>query len=429
MSPLRHASRPAIVGLALAIAGPLGCASASKDEPALREISLAEFSRPQPSPTVSQDGDPAGDSTGAATVATDETRLDLGGPVGEGVVGPDRPIPLQASNMPAAEPLPMEPGEAVIIDRMVGQINGRPVYADAFFEEIEDELRAKAEELPPAEYAQEVAEIVSDHLREEVLNALYLAEAESRLTPPQQQGLLGMLGQVRERIVAGHRGSSILASETLESEQEMSLEEAVSDWKERMLIYNLLNENVLGRVIVSWRDIEREYERRAREFNPAPKIVLARIRLNTARAAEQIAAIKQRLEDGETFEAVATSVGQWEDGRWQSFALGPEGISGIQLNDRMRTRLESLEVGQTTDAFELGSSTWWIHYTALEQDEGRSLYDADVQRALDAEIRARRLAEEQARYIRSLLEQGIFDELDAMAARLIDIALARYAAD
>ena len=89
--------------------------------------------------------------------------------------------------------------------------------------------------------------------------------------------------------------------------------------------------------------------------------------------------------------------------------------------------LEALEEGQTTDRFELGTSTWWIHLTAIESPEGRSLYDPDVQRRLEAEIRGRRMEEERARYIRSLLEKGIYDELQAMATRLIDIAITRHA--
>ena len=37
--------------------------------------------------------------------------------------------------------VPMEPGERTVVDSMVGQVNGQPIFADAFFDPIEDERR------------------------------------------------------------------------------------------------------------------------------------------------------------------------------------------------------------------------------------------------------------------------------------------------
>ena len=56
-----------------------------------------------------------------------------------------------------------------------------------------------------------------------------------------------------------------------------------------------------------------------------------------------------------------------------------------------------------------------------------SIYDPTVQRVLKNAIRARRSQEEWNRYIESLLERGIYNELDEMSERLYDIAIARYA--
>ena len=49
-----------------------------------------------------------------------------------------------------------------------------------------------------------------------------------------------------------------------------------------------------------------------------------------------------------------------------------------------------------------------------------------VQRLLAQDLFQRRSAEEWQRYERSLFEEGIFDELNDMADRLLEIALQRY---
>ena len=62
----------------------------------------------------------------------------------------------------------------------------------------------------------------------------------------------------------------------------------------------------------------------------------------------------------------------------------------------------------------------------LEQPEGRSLYDTDVQRAIEARLRQRRNMEEQNRYMNDLFQRGVKEDHQEMLDRLIAIAYARY---
>ena len=64
---------------------------------------------------------------------------------------------------------------------------------------------------------------------------------------------------------------------------------------------------------------------------------------------------------------------------------------------------------------------------SVDRPPGITLYDdPQVQRRLGEDIRKRRNKQEWDRYVNSLLDRGIYDELDDMADRLYRIALLRY---
>jgi len=104
--------------------------------------------------------------------------------------------------------------------------------------------------------------------------------------------------------------------------------------------------------------------------------------------------------------------------------MGPGGVNDVALSDVITPHLEGLEVGDTSRGFTIGSRTMWIHVASIDQPPGRSLYE--VQRQLQAELRQRRELEERVRFIRSLFEQGIYDELELMSRRILAVAVQRY---
>jgi hypothetical protein len=63
---------------------------------------------------------------------------------------------------------------------------------------------------------------------------------------------------------------------------------------------------------------------------------------------------------------------------------------------------------------------------SLEQPKSRSIYDTTVQIGLKNAIRAQRSQIEWQRYIDSLLETGVHDDLEQMAERLFEISMSRY---
>src|SRR5690606_37196025 len=125
------------------------------------------------------------------------------------------------------------------------------------------------------------------------------------------------------------------------------------------LIRRLLHEKIMPRVIVSWKDVEREYRRRELEFNPPPTIHLSRIRVSNDDQ-EMIERVKSMLEAGELLSQIAQGIGQG-DGTWQSFTVGPAGFHDIAISDAIKPYLQGLKVGDTTKPIVLASTTMWLH--------------------------------------------------------------------
>ena len=193
------------------------------------------------------------------------------------------------------------------------------------------------------------------------------------------------------------------------------------------MVEELRRRKIDPRVIVSWRDIEREYLRRYDEFNPSAAVTLALIRLHTVDQAELIEQVQNRLDVDESFATLAEELGFADGGVWATFRMGSGGITDIDVSAQIKGVLAGLEEGRTSQPFTQGPSTLWLHVVSLQRQPARGLYeDPQVQRSLRNELHRRRGEEQWNSYLNSLLERGIYDELDVMADRLYEIALQRY---
>jgi hypothetical protein len=416
-----------LMGIMLAVVLASCAASREKDAPS-RTVSLAEFLRG--ADAAEGTSAPAVEPTTSATPAPTRTNDAI-----EIVAAPDEALSAGPvfSETSASESdvavIPLDPGEQVFVDRMVGQVNGRPIFANEFFAPIADQLRAESVRLEgqAQAFARSASDIIQNQLREVVLNDLFLAEAESNLTFEQQQGVFVWLRDVREQIVGREGGGSeAQARQKILADQDITLEEYIQQTRDQALIRQLLRDEVASRVVVSWRDVQREYERNAEQFNPPSIATLSRITLSTEARADDIAAVTARLAAGETFETVAADLGMPNDGQWDTFELADHTLGSIALSDRVKPHVVDLAPGEVSAPFEVGRSTWWVKVLSIDQPDARSIYDAEVQRQLRQHIQAQRFAEEQNRYIQSLFERGIYDELNEMNTRLLEMALLRY---
>ncbi len=390
-----------------------GCGQMKSRDIEGRPVSLAEFAGPRPAAPVQTEL--ATEPPRSRDAPTEAPRLRAG-------AGPE-------DDLATPEPMRLtELGDHTIVDSLVGEVNGRPIFADEFLEPIEDRLIQAAEQYAGAQREAAFRMIIHGWLQDVIIDELILAEAEAALTPNEQMGLLAFIRNWQEQLIRQKGGGTRAAAEDrLRRETGMGLEGTLDTRKKMVLINELRRKKIDPRVIVSWRDIQREYQRRFDEFNPPATVTLARIRLSTERQADLIEEVKPRLAAGEPFARVAEDAGFPDGGRWETFEVGPGGISDIGISDDMKGALEGLGAGQTSEPFIQGAATVWLHVESVEHSAGKSIYDAQVQRALSQELRARRNVEEWNRHIESLLEKGIYHELDEMAERLYRIALDRYA--
>jgi hypothetical protein len=397
-----------------------GCSQVTDPPVSARPVSMAEFARPTATAEIDPD-----DATRQPELATDARP---GGP------GADQnpALPTQAPAAPFDDPSGRtalwltQPGESVIVDSLVGQVNGRPIFADEFLEPIEDRLLQAAEQTTGPQRDAAFKMIVNAWLRDVVIDALILSEAQASLSIDQQRGLFAFLRDLQEEKIRRSGGSRAQAERALESQGEPRLDEYLQDQKNLLIVDQLRRRRIEPRVIVSWRDIEREYQRRWEEFNPPATVTLARIRLHTESQAELVSQVTARLAGGEPFAEVAEELGFPDGGVWTTFKTGEGGITDIDATEDIKAALADLSAGETSPPFALGSATLWLHVVSVERPRMRDIYDPNVQRVLASEVRRRRSKEVWNQYIDTLLERGIYDELNEMAEELHRIALLRY---
>ena len=409
----------------IAIAALAGCASDSGT--VRREIVLRDFA--QPSAGLQTDDARAGDSIVDASAIADASGD--GSKPAEPASSDSLATGTQASSGAGADPKsqgarPLGPGESWPIEGLVGQLNGRPLFADEFFEPIEDEIIALVAARDRAEADRILRELVRRRFARTVDNELVIAEAESQLSPEQQEGLFAWLRSFQEETIAERGGSRAAAEASLEGEGAMSLEEFMQEQRDEVLVRQLMRDRITPRVIVSWRDVVQEYERRFAEFNPAPTIRIGRIRLSTSADAERIELVRKRIAEGKDFPSIAAELGVADGGFWEQFGLPPEGVKGLQLSDAIKQRIDGLAVGAVSAPIEQREFISWLAVLSIEQGTKRSLYDMDVQLGLERELMSRREFFERDRYLNTLRSRWTSDDLGRMEAKLIEIAVSRY---
>lgn len=397
-----------------------GCARRNERGLVVHPVTVNEFARSETGGSAAASSSttpPASVPATTASVGAAATQAQLTHPT------PTPPASRAASPSPAARAV--RPGEPVIVDSVIGQVSGRPIFADALLEPIADELRQESARLGQHEFVAQARQIVERRLSQVVLEQLFLAEAEASLTEQQQQGLLAFLSHFREKTLSEGLGSLSKREQELQEERGMTVDQYVELEKNTVLVGNLINQKIAPRVIVSWRDVEREYERRKDEFSPPAKVTFRRLRLSNTTQKELIDQVKTRLAAGESFDAVVQAVPQEKLGTLM-VDMGPGGITDVDVNPLYKLALEGLALGQTSRAIDdpRSDETLWLHYEKLDQPPQRTLYD--VQRLLIRDLTAQREGEERERYIKTLFSKGTYSELEEMSRRVLEVALVRY---
>ncbi len=314
----------------------------------------------------------------------------------------------------------------VLVNAKVGDINGRPIYADEFLEPMADRLRAEAAQKSPSEWRTSARMNIRRQLELLLSDELMRAEAIASLTPEQKQGLRAFLQGFRDVKVRESRGSSALAERRALEDTGKSLDQTLKEEEEVTLIRLTFAQEINKRVNVSWRDIVLRYEQDDEKYRPPPtaRFRLIRVRTDDAQA---VALIGASLEGGDAFESVASRPentwhsddGGLHEAVYEGEYTEAEFFGADALNEKART----LHAGEWTGPFELGTSTCWLKLDGIERQE-IDLYEAQL--GIYEELLAERRSSEWRRYINRLVDRARVTDLDAIQDRLVEIAAQRY---
>lgn len=319
------------------------------------------------------------------------------------------------------------PADGVLLDQMVGQINGEPIYAAAFLDELDARFRGEARNMSRSEWLAFADGEIERTLVNRVRDRLLLDEFYNRLTAEQREGLLFFLANIQQDLIARSGGSAARADERLQETVGRGLAEQVRRQADRQFIIEIFRDEVARGLNVSWRDVERYYYENPERFTTPGRADLRIIRVRTDDAPRRDAVVAA-LASGEPFADVAaehSSFRRAQAGLWPvelgSAAYGDVEIIAIStLNDAAA----ALDVGETAGPIQAVDSVWWIKLESVEPAASVSLYEAQNQ--ISALIYEERLKRAELDYFRRLLDAASLDNIDTMRRRILLFAAERY---
>lgn len=321
----------------------------------------------------------------------------------------------------------LPPGRPWPVDTLIGQVNGKAIYADQFLEGPSATLAQIGAGPDRARARQEIMRFVSARFEEEVNNRLIISEAESNIPPEAREGLFEFIRNLREEEVAKAGGTLSATETTFQEQYGMTVEQYLERRKNMALAGDLIRRRIQPRAIVSWRDIERAYERAMDEYAPGATVTIGRILVMTRNNQAKIAEVTAQLEGGADFSEVARELGVEKDGVWLEEKLGEKGLEGIgALLPEYRSAIKDLPIGKASKPIVAGPAVMWLAILEIDRPVARSLYDPSVQIPLRSSLERQRLMQEEERYFQALRSRWISDDIDQMRARLVDVALRRY---
>jgi len=394
-----------------------------------RQIDLGAFVTP-PSLAPEAVAVPRADFEPPSTATTTETARTDGGTVTETTRTESALDPAtqtrQTRVTERTEAQDLRVGQRWPVESLVGQINGRPIYADDFFRPLEDRIRILAA-MPNQQQARALLrQLVSERFGALIDSELIMAEAQSRLTPEMQQGLFAWLRDMQEDAIARSGGSRSNAEEQLREETGMGVEEFIESRKTRALSEDLLRRKVEPRVIVSWRDVQRLYEINRAQFAPDPLYRLGLMRLAKRGQEAQIEEARRLFESGKSFSEVAKALNLANDGAWRTVRVTSDGMDIGDLTDDLANALRPLKPGEHSKEVDQRNHVVWVAVLGEERPPSLSIFDPKVQLGLYDQLENYRRGEEQMRYLRRLRSRWLSDDIQKMEFRLLTMALTRY---
>ena len=380
--------------------------------PSTIEVPASEFA----APTAEESTDVTEAPDGVATAVTRRTLS---------TTNPDGAKATVKDGTTVTELLPS--GQRWPVDQLIGQINGKPIYANEFLATRENRIRRIVADPDRTAARKELLRTIDEAFENYVNNELVISEAESAIPEEAKEGLLAWMRELQEKEIAKRGGSRSEAQRSIEEEfPGMTIEEFTKRQKNEILANDLLRKRLMPRTIVSWRDIERLYLRNFETFNPPPTLRVARIAVAKSDAAK-VKQVTDLFAQGRTFAEVADALKVPNQGLWREIKLGQQGVDGVSdLVDDVKARIKGLKEGVVDGPVEKGVQVSWMTLLPGQQAVARSIFDPRLQLQLRRQIEGERYGQEQYRYFKSLKSRWVAEDLSTMKARLVQFTIDRY---
>ena len=313
------------------------------------------------------------------------------------------------------------------VDSLVGQVNGKPLYASEFLKTREDRIITIAASPNRVQARDEVVRMISDAFDQYVNNLLIISEAEAMIPKEGQEGVLAWLKDLQEKEIANRGGSRADAQRSIEEEfPGTTIEEFMNRQKNQALAGDLLNRRIRPRTIVSWRDVERLYDVNSATYNPLPTIRIGRIAVMKSDQA-QVDKIKAEFAAGKSFSQVATDLGIADGAFWREIVIPVGGIDAVpDLVDEVKTRIKGLALNKVDVPTESKTQFIWMTLISSQQEPARSIFNTALQLQLRRQIENQRYGIEQQHYFAMLRTRWVASDLESMKLRLLSIVMTRY---
>ena len=368
---------------------------------------------------------PAGSTASPATASTSTT--------GQQVPTP-RPMPETLAlrsfvGEPQVVGTPAKPTDnPIVLESVIGQINGRPLFASEVLTPLDGRLRAAASEVggDRTRFMRATSQAVTEVVTRKVIDELMLAEAQASLPPETRQGLFYFLGKIQQNLVSTQAGSALQADEALRETTGRTLQQQARELLERELINNEMRSKVMPRVNVPWRLIRQDYERNSKKYD-LPGSATLRVITVPAADADAVRRAEEAIASKPFAEAAAMDFNgflQSQGGLAVREVAGPYGEAPLFADAAWNDAAWKLQPGQTSPPTPVRTNLVWVHLERLEPGSTIPLYDAQTE--IDGVLRDRKFQQERDVYLQRLLARGSFTPLESMAQEAMVIAIERY---
>ncbi len=308
-----------------------------------------------------------------------------------------------------------------IMDAMVGQVNGRAIYANAVFEPLGDQLAALGRSLDGPAFQRRAGDLIAGRLEQMITDALILSEAQRDLSEGERFGLRMMVQKRREELLRlWGQGSLALAEQRLKEETGKSLDQTLEEHRQQQLVRRYMFQKIMPLINVTRRDVEQHYRENIDEYQPPVKRTVRLIRVDRAADVETVS---KELGSGKPFVQVASQrFNQYrpdEGGRWPEPIVGDQGLGGA-----LGETLVNMAVGQHQGPIEFNRAHWWLFVESEDRGQARSL--REVQLDIEKELRQARFRYLSQRYRKRLYDEGSYNELEKLTLALLEVAVSRY---